>query len=85
MFVLSMSFEGKACRLECSALVAGQTLTLSFVIDAALGFRLELGLDAVEELIEALGRADLGASHDAGRIVVHDGSVDGGAGRGQRR
>jgi hypothetical protein len=58
------------------------TSDLSFIVDAALRFRLELGLDAVEELVEALGWADLGASHDAGRIVVHGDEDDEVAGRG---
>ena len=48
-----------------------KTLTLAFIVDAALGLRLELGLDLVKQIVEPLGRADLGASHDAGRVVVH--------------
>lgn len=79
-----MSFAGRAGRLECDTLMAGQRLTLSLVVDAALRFRLELGLDAVEEVVEALGWA-LGASHDARRVVVHCDSVDGVARRGRRR
>jgi hypothetical protein len=46
---------------------------LAFSIDTALGFRLELGLDTVEQLVEALGWARLRASHDTGRVVVHAG------------
>ena len=46
---------------------------MAFSIDAALGFRFELGLDVVEQLIEALSWASLGASHDTGRVVVHAG------------
>jgi hypothetical protein len=44
---------------------------LTLVIDATLGFRLELGLDLVKQVVKPLSRADLGPSHDAGRIVVH--------------
>ncbi len=44
---------------------------MAFSIDTTLGFRLELGLDAVEQLVEALGWASLRASHDTGRVVVH--------------
>jgi hypothetical protein len=44
---------------------------LAFSIDTTLRFRLELGLDAVEQLVEALGWASLRASHDTGRVVVH--------------
>jgi hypothetical protein len=54
---------------------------LAFVFDAALGLGLKLGLDAVEKLVEALGRADLGASHDTGRIVVHGHKERGGGSR----
>ena len=46
---------------------------MAFGIDTTLRLRLELGLDAVEQLIEALGWLSLGASHDTGRIVVHAG------------
>lgn len=48
-------------------------LTLAFIVDAALGFRLKLSPDVIKELIEALAGASLGASHDAGRrvAVVH--------------
>jgi hypothetical protein len=47
---------------------------LAFIVDAALRFRLELGPDVVEQVVEALGWADLGAAHDgAGRgvAVIH--------------
>lgn len=52
-----------------------ERLTLAFIFDSALSLSLELGPDVVEELVEALGWADLGASHDAGwRVaVVHGG------------
>ena len=57
-----------------TTLAIEKTLTLAFVIDAALRFRLKLGLDAVEELVQALGWARLGAPHDgAGRVMVHGG------------
>jgi hypothetical protein len=46
---------------------------LAFGIDAALRLGFEFGLDAVKQLVEALGRASLGASHDTGRVVVHAG------------
>lgn len=51
----------------------GSVLTLAFVVDAALRLCLELGPNVVEQLVEALGWADLGAPHDAGRrvAVVH--------------
>jgi hypothetical protein len=50
-------------------------LTLAFVVDATLRFRLKLGPDVVEKLIEALGWAGWRAPHDAAgrRVVVHDG------------
>jgi hypothetical protein len=51
--------------------IVWKTLTLAFIINAALRFRLKLGLDLVQQLVEPLGRADLGASHDTGRVVVH--------------
>ena len=44
---------------------------MTLVIDTALGLRLELGLALNKQLVKALSRADVGASHDAGRIVVH--------------
>ena len=47
------------------------TLTLAFIFDTALGLGLELGLDAVEQLVEALGWAGLGTAHDTRGIVVH--------------
>jgi hypothetical protein len=49
-----------------------EALTLALIIDTALGFRLELGLDLVQQIVEPLGRTDRGTtSHDAGRVVVH--------------
>jgi hypothetical protein len=48
---------------------------LAFGIDATLRLGFKLGLDVVEQLIEALGwLVALGASHDTGRVVVHAGS-----------
>lgn len=46
---------------------------LAFVVDTALRLCLELGPDVVEQLVEALGWADLGTPHYAGRwvAVVH--------------
>lgn len=53
---------------------------MPFIFDAALRFRLKLGLDVVEKLVEALGWANLGAPHDAGRIVVHGHNGEGSGG-----
>jgi hypothetical protein len=48
---------------------------LAFGIDATLRLGFKLGLDVVEQLIEALGwLVALGASHDTRRVVVHAGS-----------
>jgi hypothetical protein len=51
------------------------SLTLTFVVNATLRFRLELSPDVVEKLIEALSWTGWGSPHDAGRwvTVVHDG------------
>lgn len=48
-------------------------LTLAFGIDTALGFGFELGLDIVEQLVEALSWARLGRHDSPGRVVVHAG------------
>lgn len=48
---------------------------MAFGIDATLRLGFKLGLDVVEQLIEALGwLVALGASHDTRRVVVHAGS-----------
>lgn len=51
------------------------SLTLAFVVDAALRLGLKFGLDVVQQLVEALGRANLRAPHHAGWwvSVVHRG------------
>jgi hypothetical protein len=42
-----------------------EALTLTLIIDTALGFRLELGLDLVQQVVKPLGRAGRGTtSHD---------------------
>jgi len=51
------------------------TLTLAFIFDTALGLGLEFRLDAVEQLVEALGWAGLGTAHDTLGVVVHGGDV----------
>lgn len=76
LFVVAQNVSRLQSPRQCSG-----SLTLAFVVDAALGLSLELGPDVIEELVEALGRACLGAPHDAGRrvAVVHggDGSAPG--------
>jgi hypothetical protein len=64
-------FDLRSRPLRYTAAVVWMSLTLALIVDATLRFRLELGLDLVQQLIESLGRADLGASHDTGRVVVH--------------
>jgi hypothetical protein len=52
----------------------GSSLTLTLVVDTALRLSLKLSPDVVQQLIEALGRPNLGAPHDAGWVaVVHGG------------
>lgn len=53
--------------------IACARLTLTFGIDTALGLGFELGLDVVEQLVEALGWARLGRHDRPGRVVVHAG------------
>jgi hypothetical protein len=60
-----------------------RSLTLAFIIDAALRLGLKLGPDLVQQLIQALAGVDLGAAHHARRwvSVVHRGglnAIDGG-------
>ena len=60
-------------------------LTLALVVDAALRLGLELGADAVEQLVQALAGAALGTAHDAGRVVVHGGGRRARRRHGERR
>lgn len=62
-----------------------EQLTLAFVVDAALRFGLELGADVVEEVVQALAGAHLGAAHDAGRVAVVHGRALGAIDYGVRR
>lgn len=50
--------------------IVWRLLTLALVVDAALRFRLELGPNVVEQLVQALGWANLGTTQDAGRRVA---------------
>lgn len=52
-------------------------LTLAFVVDVALRLGLELGADAVEQVVEALAGPARGSAHDARRVaVVHGHGMD---------
>ena len=61
------------------------TLTLALIFDTALGLSLEFRLDAVEQLVEALGWAGLGTAHDTRGVVVHGRDVYALVGRLRRR
>ena len=49
-------------------------LTLSLIVDAAVGLGVELGADLVEQLVQTLARRT-GRGADARRIVVHGGQT----------
>ncbi|KAF2446238.1 hypothetical protein P171DRAFT_255622 [Karstenula rhodostoma CBS 690.94] len=67
-YVCEMHVQGgPGASRECKG---ARILTLAFVVDAAVGFGLELGANLVQQLVEALaGRAS--RRPDAGGIVVH--------------